>query len=612
MGETFPAAREASPMKLDRRLLRWAQAARVSLALTIGLGAGGGVVIVAQAYLLSLVVSRVFFDGSTLDDVMPLLVIFLLLSLVRAGLTWGAEVAAGRVASQVKHDLRARLAAHLLALGPAYARVERSGELANTAVEGIEALDAYFRQYLPQLALAALVPLIVLFFVFPLDWVSGLVMLLTAPLIPVFMILIGSLAESLTRRQWTSLSRMSAHFLDVLQGLTTLKLLGRSREQLRVIAQISDQFRGATMGVLRVTFLSALVLEMVSTISTAVVAVQIGLRLLYGHLTFQQGFFVLLLAPEFYLPLRMLGARFHAGMQGVAAAQRIFEVLETPPPVDARSAPARPAATGEWGGELGAIPVPDDQPQLSPVSDVRFSGVHYAYDGGDRPALNGLSFDLPQGEAVALVGPSGAGKSTVAYLLLRFIEPDRGAITVGGRSLRELSPAVWREQVAWVPQNPYLFHGTVAENIRLARPDASSELVERAARQASAQGFVEALPQGYDTVIGERGARLSGGEAQRIALARAFLKDAPLLLLDEATANLDPESEAQVQDAMARLLPGRTALIIAHRLSTVYRAGRIVVLDQGRIAEEGTHASLMQQGGLYRQLVGAYGGGVRM
>ena len=597
-------------MKLDRRLLQPAQAARGSLALAIGLGTAGGVVIVAQAYLLSLVVSRVFLGGNTLLDVLSLLIVFLLLSLVRAGLTWGAEIAAGRVAGRVKHDLRTQLTTHLLSLGPAYARGERSGELANTAVEGIEALDAYFRQYLPQLALAALVPLAVLVFVFPLDWVSGLVMLLTAPLIPLFMVLIGSLAESLTKRQWTSLSRMSAHFLDVLQGLTTLKLLGRSREQLQVIAQISGQFRGATMGVLRVTFLSALVLEMVATISTAVVAVQIGLRLLYGHLSFQQGFFVLLLAPEFYLPLRTLGARFHAGMQGVAAAQRIFAVLETPVPGDANRAPARPASTGKREVGQGPSLPSGERPFPSPARlDLCFSGVHYAYDDGERPALNGLSFALPHGESLALVGPSGAGKSTVAHLLLRFIEPDLGAISVGGRSLQDLSPAAWREQVAWVPQNPYLFHGTVAENICLARPGASGEQVERAARQASAHDFVQALPQGYDTVIGERGARLSGGEAQRVALARAFLKDAPLLILDEATANLDPESEAQVQEAISRLLLGRTALIIAHRLSTVYRARRIVVVDQGRLAEEGTHASLMHQNGLYKQLVGAYGGG---
>jgi ATP-binding cassette subfamily C protein CydD len=578
-----------SPIKLDRRLLGQARAARLALASSVGLGLLGGVAIVIQARILSRVVGQVFLSGATLGGVGALLLSFLLLSLVRAGLTWGGEMAASAVAGRVKHDLRARLTAHLLALGPAYARGERSGELANTVVEGIEALDAYFRQYLPQLALAALVPLAVLLLVFPLDWVSGLVMLLTAPLIPLFMVLIGSLADALTRRQWTSLSRMSAHFLDVLQGLATLKLFGRSREQVRAITRISDQYRQTTMGVLRVTFLSALVLELVATLSTAVVAVQIGLRLLYGYLSFEQGFFVLLLAPEFYVPLRLLGTRFHAGMAGVAAAQRIFEVLDVQP-------------------ESGAGTEPDVALSLDPSHHLRFEDVTYAYDGGQRPALNGLSLDIAPGEKVALVGPSGAGKSTVAYLLLRFVEPDRGTITVGGRALAELAPAAWREHVAWVPQEPYLFYGTIADNIRLARPAANLDEVAWAARQAHADAFVEALPQGYDTVVGERGTRLSGGEAQRIALARAFLKDAPLLILDEATANLDPEIEAQVQEAMERLLQGRTALVIAHRLSTVYRADRIVVMDAGRIVEQGAHADLLQRGGLYRRLVGAYSG----
>lgn len=575
-------------MKLDRRLLRQAWAARLALVLTIGLGLLGGIAIVGQAGLLSRAVSQVFLDGYTLSQVSRLLLAFLVLSLVRAAFTWGGEVAANAVAARVKRDLRAQLAAHLLALGPAYIRGERSGELTNTVVEGVEALDAYFRQYLPQLALAALVPVTVLFFVFPIDWVSGLIMLLTAPLIPVFMILIGGVADALTRRQWTSLSRMSAHFLDMLQGLATLKLFGRSREQIRAIARMSDQYRHATMGVLRVAFLSALVLEMVATISTAVVAVQMGLRLLYGHLSFEQGFFVLLLAPEFYLPLRLLGTHFHAGMQGVAAAQRIYEVLGTEARVKA-------------GDEL------DPATSTSTLTlNLNLKDVHYAYDDGQRPALNGLSFDIFAGEKVAIVGPSGAGKSTVASLLLRFIDPDRGTISVDGRPLSELPPRAWRQQVAWVPQEPYLFHTTVAENIRLARPGATSEEVEHAARQAHAHAFIRALPQGYDTVIGERGARLSGGEAQRIALARALLKDAPLLILDEATANLDPEIEAQVQEAMERLLQGRTALIIAHRLTTVYRADRILVMDQGCIVEEGDHTTLLQQGGLYRSLVQAY------
>jgi ATP-binding cassette subfamily C protein CydD len=576
-------------MKLDRRLLHQAQRARLALALTVGLGVLGGVVIVAQARFLSRVVSQVFLEGRGLQQVQPLLLALLVLALARAVLTWGGEVAAHRVAVQVKSRLRERLTAHLLALGPAYAWGERSGELANTVVEGVEALDAYFRQYLPQLALAALVPLTVLLFVFPLDWVSGLVLLLTAPLIPIFMDLIGSTADAMTRRQWTSLSRMSAHFLDVLQGLTTLKLLGRSREQIRTIARISDQFRAATMGVLRVAFLSALVLEMVSTISTAVVAVQIGLRLLYGHLSFEQAFFVLILAPEFYLPLRLLGTRFHAGMEGVAAAQRIFEVLGTK------------AKTGAKAEVESRLP-PDLNLNLS------LDRVSFVYDGARGPVLDGLSFEVHRGEKVALVGPSGAGKTTVAYLLLRFVQPDSGTITVDGRSLQDLPLAAWREQIAWVPQNPYLFHGTVAENIRLGRPDTTPDEVAWAAQQAHARAFVEALPAGYDTVIGERGARLSGGEAQRIALARAFLKDAPFVILDEATANLDPEVEALVQQAMERLLRGRTALIIAHRLSTVYRADRILVMDGGRVVEEGSHAALVRQRGLYSRLIGAYRG----
>ena len=542
---------------------------------------------------------------------------------------WAGDVTANRVATRVKTDLRERLTAHLLALGPAYTRGERTGELVNTAVEGIEALDAYFSQYLPQLALAVLIPVTFLLVVFPLDPLSGLVLLLTAPLIPVFMILIGSLADSLTRQQWTALSRMSAHFLDVLQGLTTLKLFNRSREQIAVIAEISDRYRDTTLGVLRVAFLSALVLEMVGTLSTAIIAVEIGLRVLYGRLAFEQAFFVLILAPEFYLPLRLLGTRFHAGIAGVTAARRVFEVLETP--VGTR----RHGDAATRRGEFAVSP----RPRVA----VSFADIHYAYDGGARPALNGVSFEIRPGEKVALVGPSGAGKSTLAALLLGFIQPTSGVISVGddhacgadspsfivsqtklrasrfgveasaGFSGQQAQPAkastpedhlsadsfqfqassFQLPAIAWVPQLPYLFNTTVAENIRLGRPGAGQDDVVQAAQQAGADDFIRALPQGYETVIGERGARLSGGQAQRIALARAFLVDAPLVILDEATANLDPESEAQIQSSLERLLVGRSALIIAHRLHTVRTADRIVVLDQGRVAETGTHAELM-------------------
>ncbi len=578
-----------SKLRLDERLVQQAWSARLQLALTIGFGALTGLILVGQAFLISQIVAGVFLADQTLNEVQSQLLLLLALSITRAGISWGSEMAAQKISGQVKHSLRQHLTQHLFALGPAYTSGERSGELTNTVVEGVETLEAYFSQYLPQLALAALVPLTILIFILPLDLTSGLVLLLTAPLIPIFMILIGDAADRLTQRQWKSLSRMSAHFLDTLQGLTTLKLLGRSRDQAQAIAAISTRFRQTTLSVLRVAFLSALVLEMVATLSTAVVAVEIGLRLLYGRLAFEQAFFVLILTPEFYLPLRTLGTRFHAGMSGVAAAERIFEILDTP----VRQKPSSP--------HQGSSP-----PELR--FDIHFQDVHYAYEDGQRSALHGLSLRISPGHKVAIVGPSGSGKSTIARLLLRFIDPDRGSITVDDQPLDALDITAWRSQIAWVPQNPYLFNASVGENIRLANPNAGSEEVIHAARQAYAHDFIQALPQAYDTLIGERGSRLSGGQAQRIALARAFLKQAPFLILDEATANLDPEIEAQLREAMDHLLKDRTALIIAHRLGVAQNADRILVISGGRVIETGSHATLLEDGGLYSRLFAAYGG----
>lgn len=574
-------------MAFDKRLFQQAQNAKIALQLTILLSLLGGVVIVAQAFSLSRIINRVFLLNHTLSDISPLLLILFGLSLLRAGLTWAGQITAQRAAGQVKTDLRDKLAAHLLALGPGYARTQQSGELANTAIEGVEALDAYFSQYLPQLATAALVPLTILLVVFPLDLTSGLVFLFTAPLIPVFMILIGNAAEGLTRKQWQSLSRMNARFLDTLQGLATLKLLGQSRAQIAVVAQISHQFRQTTMDVLRVAFLSALALELIATLSTAVIAVEVGLRLLYWHIDFEKAFFILILAPEFYIPLRMLGVRFHAGMAGVAAARRIFEVLARPLPPSGLAGPARP---------------------IPPRPNLVFEAVSYTYPDRTQPALQNVSFTLNRGQTVALVGPSGAGKSTVAALLLRLMEPQTGQIYAGGVPLSQLDPARWRSQIGWVPQRPYLFNASVADNIRLACPQADDEAVARAARQAHADEFIRALPRQYQTVIGEQGWRLSGGQAQRLALARAFLQNAPLLVLDEATANLDPATQELIVAAINRLMAGRTTLLIAHRLGTVYAADNILVMTGGQIIESGSHAELLARGGLYTRLVSAYQG----
>ncbi len=568
-------------MNLDRRLLALARKARFWLALTLLAGVAGGVLLVGQARALSAAVSGAFLQGRALADIAPLLLALVAAALGRAVCTWLGSAAGYEAAARVKGDLRERLFAHLLALGPAHVGGERSGELVSALTDGVDALDDYFGQYLPQIALAALVPLTYLLFLFPADPLSAVILLVTAPLIPLFMVLIGAAARRLTRQQWALLSRMSAHFLDVLQGLTTLRLFGRSRRQIAVIARIGDQWRGTTLGVLRVAFLSALALELIATLSTAVVAVEIGLRLLYGGIVFEQALFVLVLAPEFYLPLRALGVRFHAGMGGVAAAERLFAILETPlPPRPEKSAPP-PARM-----------------------HITFAGVRCAY-GGERAALDGVSFAIEPGQQVALVGPSGAGKSTIAALLLRFMTAEEGEIRVDGVPLGELDPDGWRARLAWVPQRPYLFHASALENIRLGRPQAGPDEVRWAARQAGADAFIAALPDGYDTIIGERGARLSGGQGQRIALARAFLRDAPLLILDEATANLDPESERLVTDAVRRLARNCTSLIIAHRLSTVAGADRIIVLAGGRVAESGTHADLLATGGLYARLVAA-------
>ncbi len=562
-------------MNLDRRLLQLLPLARGWFAAAVASGVGAAVCAVVQAWALSRAIGGVFLRHETLAAVTGWLALFAGAAALRAALGALTAAAGARVAERVKNNLRDRLAEKIFALGPDRAAGSRSGELANTLARGVEALEAYFAHYLPQLFITALAPLVILAAVFPRDWLSGVIMLLTAPLIPLFMLLIGATAKRMTDRQWQSLSRMSAHFLDVLQGLPALKLLGRAREQAAGIARISDDYRRATLRVLRVAFLSALALEMLATISTAIVAVALGLRLLKGGMEFEPALMVLILCPEFYGPLRALGARFHAGMEGVSAAKSLHEVLDA-------AVPVRPSSVQN-----------SRTPTLQHSVELRFEAVSFSYPHRTTPALESVSFHLRPGTITALVGASGAGKSTVAKLLLRFIVPDAGRILVNGADLAALPPDEWRRQVAWLPQRPHLFHGTLADNIRLAKPEASMAEVEAAARAAHVHEFAGKLPQGYDTLLGERGARLSGGQAQRVALARAFLKDAPLLILDEPTSFLDAASEAAITEALTRLAAGRTTLLIAHRQATIQRAAQIVVLDHGRVVEQGTPAQLL-------------------
>jgi ATP-binding cassette, subfamily C, bacterial CydD len=556
------------------------------LLLAVALGLLGIGAAIAQMLYLSEIVSGVFLAKADLSAVWPLLVLLLGASAVRAALNGARELVARHAAIRVKSTLRARLFAHLLQLGPAYSRGERTGELVTTAVEGIERLDAYVSQYLPQVALSVLVPLLIAVAILPVDGISTLLLLVTAPVIPLLMVLVGRYAEKRVQQQWSGLSLMSAHLLDVLQGLPTLVLFGRAEAESDRVARISARFRERTLQALRVAFLSGMVLEFMVAAAIGVVAVVLGVRLINGDITFQRAFFVLLLTPEFYRPLRDLGTHRHAGMEGKAALTRITEILDTPAP--AASMPASESSKRPAG----------------PLS-ITLNDVTYTYPGGDCPALDGVSFTLLPGTRTALVGRSGAGKSTLVSLLLQFASAPSGTITVNGLPLGEIPPALWREHVALVPQRPYLFAGTVRENLQLARPSATDEEIVRAAELAGAHAFIRELPRGYDSPVGERGARLSAGQIQRMAIARAFLKDAPLLILDEPTSHLDPESERLIRQALQTLMRGRTVLVVAHRLNTVLSTEQVVVLEHGHAVEVGTHAELAVAGGAYARLIRA-------
>ncbi|HEY7692134.1 MAG TPA: thiol reductant ABC exporter subunit CydD [Gaiellaceae bacterium] len=544
----------------DPRLLERASAVRRLLATDVVIGVGTALLVLLQAVLLARIVSHAFHGASPA----ALRVDLTLLVAVFAGrgvLTWSFEVAGRRAAQSVLSELRLDLVERRLRSQPRSADGAAEGEIVAAAVPGIDGLEAYFGRYLPQLVLACVVPAAVLCLVAAIDLRSALLMLVTLPLVPVFMWLIGRYTEERTRERWLALRLLSSHFLDVVRGLPTLRAFNRARAQVGVISDVGERYRRATMGTLRVGFLSGSVLELAATLGVALVAVTIGVRLVDGGLGLQAGLTVLVLAPELYLPLRQLGTQYHASADGLAVAEGILGLLEAAPAV---------ANSGTL-----AAPSPESGP-------VRFEGVSFGYPSRSGLVLDGFELELRAGETVALVGPSGAGKSTVADLLLLLLEPQAGRITVDGVDLGSCRAESWREYVAWVPQRPSILRGSVADNIRLGDVSATDAQVRDAAVLAGADAFVQRLPDGYRTEIGDGGRQLSAGERRRIALARAFVRDAPLVLLDEPTADLDDESAAVVAEAVERLRVGRTLLVVAHRPELVRHADRIVRLEAGR------------------------------
>ncbi|WP_415852891.1 thiol reductant ABC exporter subunit CydD, partial [Streptomyces albus] len=530
---------------VDPRLLRYARTTRYFLLATVALGLAGAGLLIAQAVLIADVVVDAYRHGTFAREALWWLAA---VSVARGLVSWLTELAAHRSGAAVKSQLRRRLLERATALGPGYLTGQRTGELTTLATRGIDALDDYFARYLPQLGLAAVVPVAVLARIVTADWISAAIVVVTLPLIPLFMALIGWATQSRMDRQWKLLTRLSGHFLDVVAGLPTLKIFGRAKVQADNIRAITGDYRRATLRTLRLAFLSSFALELLATISVAIVAVSIGTRLVRGDLDLHTGLMVLILAPEAYLPLRQVGTHYHAAAEGLAAAESVFDVLERPLPA---------AGTARTDARRATLTL---------------EGVAVRHEGRAGYSLAPTDLTLRPGETVALTGPSGGGKSTLLSVLLGFTPPTEGRVLVDGAPLDTLDPDDWHRQIAWVPQHPYLFAGTVADNVRLARPDADERAVVRALADAGAADLDPAQE------LGEFGAGLSAGQRRRVALARAFLADRPLVLLDEPTAALDGTTEATVLDAVRRLGADRTVLLVTHRPALLATADRVLTL----------------------------------
>lgn len=571
---------------MNKRLNEEVKVKGRTFAFLIFFATSGGLLAIGQAYFIATIVDQVFLKEKGLEDVWILFIFLLVIFASRSLLSYFTTWYGVKVASYVKTMLRKKLLDKLTKSEASQLYKQKTGQRVSVLTDSIDQLDSYYTSFLPQLIQAGVIPVMILVVVSTQNIYSGLIMLVTAPLIPVFMIIIGGMTEKKSRQQLDSMNKFSGHFLDVIQGLPMLKIFGQSMRQRSEIEKMSNHFRDTTMTVLKVAFLSALMLEILATISTAMIAVEVGLRLVYGHLTFHTAFFVLLLAPELYMPLKNLGSGFHSGKNSIAAAEMIWEVLD------------KEEKSPIWGSKVLTN---------STKIEIEVANISFQYHE-NKPILKNINLKIEPKKRLAFVGKSGSGKTTLLKLLLGDLTPESGNIYVNGTSLTELQEDEWLKNVAYVSQEPYLFAGTIKENIKLGKDMASDAEVLQAAEESGILRFSKELPEGLDSFVGEAGLGLSGGEKQRVAVARAFLKNASIVLLDEPTAGLDLETEHFIKSAIEKLSEQATVIIVAHRLQTIVESDQIILFAEGKIEASGTHDELVKTSSLYKKIVSVYGG----